>query len=446
MGNSGVGQRGSRYARKIPDLRPGEVVVVLLHRHALSLLKRAVWPVLLVVLWMASAFFVVPLLAGLDVDPLLAVNAPPRWVGPVAWTAWLGVPALALGWVGYLVLDWREDWIALTTRRLIVMNKTLFLRETRRECPIGKVQNVIADFPSPVGMALDFGDLRVDTAGVGTLSFGDVPHPRMLREAIFKQQEITLSKQPPPEDLRKAAVRGIILGAGPNDEGHGSAQERLAKDEGRARRNLRGGLFVSGYGVFNSLLPFEPQRDRESVTWHRHWSYLVRGLLGPVLVYALAMSVWLGLLIFREEGTLGVETSLVGWLVLGLFPVCAGWAVWKWEDWRNDLYKLDHERVYHIESLPFGLREQSKETLINRISDVMYEVPGPLANLLNYGNVVIKTPGEATEFDFKGIPCPREVQQEIMERVDEYRRKGAAGADREIEAWIKAYHDVVRGA
>jgi hypothetical protein len=86
------------------------------------------------------------------------------------------------------------------------------------------------------------------------------------------------------------------------------------------------------------------------------------------------------------------------------------------------------------------------ETLINRISDVMYEVPGPLANLLNYGNVVIKTPGEATEFDFKGIPCPREVQQEIMERVDEYRRKGAAGADREIEAWIKAYHDVVRGA
>jgi hypothetical protein len=445
-----VGQ-GTQYKRKIPDLRQGEVVVVLMHRHALSLLRRVAWPILLLVGWMASAAFVLPLLGGLDVDPLLAVNAPPRWVGPLLWALWLGVPVLAMGWVGYIVLDWREDWIALTTRRLIVMNKTLFLREVRRECPIGKVQNVIADFPGAVGMALDFGDLRVDTAGVGTLSFGDVPHPRMLREAIFKQQEITLSRQPPPEDLRKAAVRGIILG-GNTDEGPvRSAQSKLTKVEGRSGRgapgrNLRGRMFVSGYGVFNSLLPFEPQRDGESVTWHKHWSYLVRGLLGPVLIYTLAMGLWLGLLIFREAGTLEVETSLLGWLVVGLFPVCAGWGIWKWEDWRNDLYKLDHERVYHVESLPFGLREQSKETLINRISDVMYEVPGPLANLLNYGNVVIKTPGEATEFDFKGIPCPREVQQEIMERVDDYRRKGAAGADREIEAWIKAYHDVVRGA
>ena len=125
-------------------------------------------------------------------------------------------------------------------------------------------------------------------------------------------------------------------------------------------------------------------------------------------------------------------------------PVCFAWALWNWEDWRNDTYRLDGERLSHVESLPFGMREQSKETLISRVSDVMYLVPGPLANLLDYGDVVIKTPGEATEFVFAGVPCPREVQQEIMDRVDDHRRAGAAGTDREIAAWLRTYHDVTR--
>src|SRR5207253_5479107 len=118
--------------------------------------------------------------------------------------------------------------------------------------------------------------------------------------------------------------------------------------------------------------------------------------------------------------------SALGWLMVGLVPVCLLWALYNWEDWRNDLYRLDRERVYDIESLPFGLRERSKETLVTRITDVTYQVSGPVAHLLNYGDVVIKTAGEATEFTFNGIPCPREVQQEIMDRVEEYRLKSSA--------------------
>ncbi len=256
-----------------------------------------------------------------------------------------------------------------------------------------------------------------------------------MREAIFSQQKLLQSKQPPPEDLRKEAVRSIILG-----------QDPAAQNSQSIPRNPQATSSVSGYGLFNSLFPFRPQRQAASVTWHKHWSYLLRGVVVPVLLYVAVLAAWFAAIFMRQSGPVGTVETILGWLALGLLPVCAGWIGWGWEDWRNDLYRLDHERVYHIESLPFGLREQSKETLINRISDVMYEVPGPLANLLNYGNVVIKTPGEATEFDFRGIPCPREVQQEIMERVDQYRQKSAAGMDNEIEAWLKAYHDVTRGA
>jgi hypothetical protein len=324
------------------------------------------------------------------------------------------------------------------------MNKTLFVSEARRECPISKVQNVVASFPNPVGMAFDFGDIHIDTAGIGTLSFRDLARPRLFREAIFKQQEITIARQPPPEPLRKAAVRSIILGKDPEEE-------RPGADPGEPSSIAPAGIHhrspgTSGYGLFNLLFPIAPQRSPARVVWHRHWLFLVRGLVLPLFVYIVIFGGWFGAAEIGRHASLGPVVGLFGWLAVGIFPLCAGWAVWNWENWRNDLYILDHERVYHIESLPFGLREQSKETLISRISDVMYVVPGPLSNILNYGNVVIKTPGEATEFDFKHIPCPREVQQEIMERVDEHRLKSAAQGDKEIEAWIKAYDEVVRGA
>jgi hypothetical protein len=129
--------------------------------------------------------------------------------------------------------------------------------------------------------------------------------------------------------------------------------------------------------------------------------------------------------------------------VLG-FPPLGVWALWCFEDWRNDLYVIDAERVYHVESLPLGLREQWKETLISRVTDVTYTIPGPLANLLGFGDVLIKTPGEATEFRFAGIDNPREVHAEIMSRVDAHRLGESAGMDGEIEGWLRAWHEVAQ--
>src|SRR4051812_20669106 len=78
-----------QHRRRIPDLRPGEVVVALLHRHPLALLKSLAWPLVLLLLWATSAIVVVPFLASLQVDPFLAVNPPPEWLAPFLWTAWL---------------------------------------------------------------------------------------------------------------------------------------------------------------------------------------------------------------------------------------------------------------------------------------------------------------------------------------------------------------------
>jgi hypothetical protein len=334
------------------------------------------------------------------------------------------------------VLDWADDWIALTNRRLIMMEKALIFRETRREVPVSRVQNVTADYPTGIAVAFDFGDLKVDTAGVGVLVFQNIPRPKRMREAIFAQQEELRELEVSPEEKRKAAVRSILLGTDP------ALHEQPTPPEGYpvvAPQPVR-----SGYELFNVIFPVASQRDGERVVWHKHWSYLARGLVAPVLLPTLAIAGWLALIVRSESGQFAEAAIIAGWVAVVLAPVCLLWALWQWEDWRNDLYILDHEKVYDIERLPLGLREQSKQTLIGRVTDVTYVVPNPVAHLLNYGHVVLKTPGESTEFSFMGVPRPREVQQEIMERVEEYRAK-SGGTDQEIAAWLRAYHDVQKG-
>jgi len=334
---------------------------------------------------------------------------------------WLSFSLLILTWGGYVVFDWLDHWIALTTRRVIIMDKILFLRESRRETPILKIQNVSAEYPHALGTALDFGNVQIDTAGAGTLTFQSISHPRLIREAIFAQQAAWHAAQPPPEEYRRAAIRGILEGQDPSlylPPGANLSRQRRAEDT-------------------------NPQAV---IIWRKHPLYLVRSLLWPLLCYFALFSLWAGSALVSGQGLAGQLPSKIGWALALFSPLCLGWMLWKWEDWRNDLYKLDHERVYHIESLPLGLREQSKETLITRITDVSYLLPGLLAHLFNYGDVVIKTPGEATEFVFRGIPNPREVQQEIMTRLEAYRQKEHSGVDREIEGWLRAYHDVIRDA
>lgn len=412
--------RNTQHAvRIIPDLRPGERVLVLMRRHPVALMGRLAGPVLFLVLWLVSLFLLPSVVRGQQPGPFaLPGEGPPGWLGPVIIFGWLSFSLVILTWGGYVLFDWLDHWIALTTRRVIVMDKILFLRESRREAPILKIQNVSAEYPNALSTALDFGNVQIDTAGAGTLTFECISHPRAIREAIFAQQAAWRAAQPAPEEYRRAAIRGILEGGYP-----------------------------SAYSPLNAH-PSGMARDEETnphavITWRKHPLFLVRDLLWPVLVYFALLFLWALSAVLSGQGLSGPLPGKFGWALALFSPLCLGWILWKWEDWRNDLYKLDHERVYHIESLPLGLREQSKETLITRITDVSYLLPGLLAHLFNYGDVVIKTPGESTEFIFRGIPNPREVQREIMTRLEDYRRKEQSGVDEEIEGWLRAYHDVV---
>jgi hypothetical protein len=54
---------------------------------------------------------------------------------------------------------------------------------------------------------------------------------------------------------------------------------------------------------------------------------------------------------------------------------------------------------------------------------VRYLQEGFIATRLNFGNVRLETAGGIGEFTFDSVPHPREVQIEIFNRIERFRRK-----------------------
>ncbi len=57
------------------------------------------------------------------------------------------------------------------------------------------------------------------------------------------------------------------------------------------------------------------------------------------------------------------------------------------------------------------------EFQLDQVQDIRVEVPGTLAFLLNYGNVLIETAGKSGQMIFYSIHDPRDAQEEIFRRM-----------------------------
>jgi membrane protein YdbS with pleckstrin-like domain len=157
------------------------------------------------------------------------------------------------------------------------------------------------------------------------------------------------------------------------------------------------------------------------ITWRRHWWYLVKRMIGPVIYFVAGSVVALAArLLFAQV------MSLPRWLPLTLLFVVAPAALWAWWEqavWRGDIYTLTDERIIDIERRPLGLGEKSRGSPLDRIQDIDVDIPNVLARLLNMGNVQIKTGAAGSDLTFLGVPDPYSVQYDIWHRLAKLRRK-----------------------
>jgi alkanesulfonate monooxygenase SsuD/methylene tetrahydromethanopterin reductase-like flavin-dependent oxidoreductase (luciferase family) len=71
-------------------------------------------------------------------------------------------------------------------------------------------------------------------------------------------------------------------------------------------------------------------------------------------------------------------------------------------------------------------------------------IPSPLHWLFNFGNVNCQTAAEAGDFIFFAVPDPRAVAEEILARIERYRRREEDDAVRkrnqELPDWFEMYN------
>ena len=163
----------------------------------------------------------------------------------------------------------------------------------------------------------------------------------------------------------------------------------------------------------NEEITFAGQRTDEKVLmiWRQHpWILAKPGLI----VVAILLIVGVCLRIFGA-------TSITSFVIVMALIVVAIIVFLSLFMWLNGTHILTTERVIDVDQRKVFHRVVG-ELPIEHIQDVAYEVKGPIATILNFGNVVVQTIGGGTTITIEMVQAPYDVQQEILEARNKYVR------------------------
>ncbi|HSJ53109.1 MAG TPA: PH domain-containing protein, partial [Anaerolineae bacterium] len=308
------------------------------------------------------------------------------------------------------------------------------------EAPLDKVQNVNLN-QGIVGNALGFGRLVIETAAavrVSRVVFDHLPQQAQVQQLIFEQMrrvragEVTANRQLIREKLESSV--GMALHATiprpviPADEPPPApAPRRPGLGERLANATVRQLFWIE-------------QRSPDRITWRKHWLRLLAVIWMPLLTL-----VGLAALLILYIASPGDKSPLLIALVAGLGVAAFFWLWWNWVNWGNDQYIVTNDRIIDTEKLPLGFSSKRTETTFDKIQNVSFSIPGPVAYIFDYGTVNIYTAGAQGRLDFSWIKDPRGVQQEIFRRLGEYedrqRRQRREEQWEMLPDWFAAYDE-----
>jgi CRP-like cAMP-binding protein len=405
--------------RRLPWMEPDEQLVLRRRRHWFFLTSRLLLPVLLLLL----ALFV-----------LLRAELPA--------IAYL-LLAAAVMWMIWRVIDWLNDYYVVTTRRVAHREKVLLIRETRDETPLDKIQNVnIAT--AFVGNLLGYGTLLIDTAatiGASRVVFSYLADPRRVQDLVFEQ--VSRARAGERVEMRRV-IRDQLEGSlGPGIRPAVPRPAVPSPPPPPPRPPSGSGIWDQiGNATWRRWFWMERRTDGE-VIWRKHWIRLLLKIWLPLLVLLFLLLTAVVYLVPLEGRSTG---AILVWLLL-LFLTFA-WLWWNWENWGNDKFIVTNDRIIDIEALPLGFSMRRTETTFDRIQNVNFEIPDPIATILNYGTVAIYTAGIVGRLDFVYMRDPKGVQAEIFRRLTAYeaeqRRQQREEQRGELPQWFAVYDETRR--
>ncbi|NOK60233.1 MAG: PH domain-containing protein [Chloroflexi bacterium AL-W] len=320
--------------------------------------------------------------------------------------------------VVYLVIDWQEDFLVLTTTRVVYDQEQFLVRHTQQQILIDDIQQVNVSASGYLEYWLGYGTIVVQSFSPRRLEFRYAAKPKEMQQRVLGELN-NLRKQQQPELLRQMIEDQVYDNKAPPPPAI-----TIQVEEKRSP-------------FLQWLFPPNPQIDyqRETIIWRPSWVYLGILMLRP---FGILMVTTLAIVLVGVLGWIPAGWSLLLWLPVAI--ITGFWIFWIREDYIHDVYILTRKDFTDVDKRPFG-PESRRRAPLGAIQDMTSDV-GFVENILGYGDVNIVTGGSGGTFTFNHVPNPRGVQATINDYLTDFRKHEKEGQLRETIALLREYHTV----
>lgn len=338
---------------------------------------------------------------------------------------------VALVYVGFIIfrwLDWNNDYLLVTNKRIIRHEYDLRTFSGRgQNTPLDQIQSMDVQVPNIWSTFLGLGRIDIySAASSSTIAFDYIPNPNGFQKSIndAKAETGKLSKGAQQFELRQSV------------EDHFQMPKPLAKLDQEAAppeaiSALAALLKTIKARIQTFLLPIHPRiEDKKSgtITYHKHIITLLGDLLWPL---ACLLGIIIAWIILKYAGS--SPSALLFWLLGGL---AFAWVLWQAEDWRNDTFQLTPEFIIDVDRKPFGFGETRKTARLDKIQEISADRPNLWATIFRYGNVNIETAGAQSNLVFEHVADPDRVKEDIFKQRDKFAKDAQK---KQLEAQRREY-------
>ncbi len=404
-----------------PWLQTGEAIRLISHRHWIDLVRK-----------LSPSLFLLLALLTLTLAVASGQINPAGWIYAVVIGGGLGM----LGQVTWALIDYLNDFLIVTNRRIVLQEEILFFRRWRRETALDRVQNIDIRIGF-WGKVFGYGNIVVRTAAEqGALPFAFVAEPKVIEQTITELRALRKID----EDARKrSSVQHLLTGrlrlrlplparvclpttAAPPPESLWRTLRRLIKEL--------------------LLWRLAQPADSQHVVWRKHWLILLGRLLGALAIpgFILLFLVWQAFAgPTAPSGALVAVELLLGVLLFADLL----WVAWIVADWRNDTYEVTTNSIVDVEKKPLFFDEKRRMARLDEIENIEVNVPSFLHYLFDFGSVRLQTASSDGDFTFDLVPHPHAVAAEVQRRIEEYqvreRVRAAQQRAQELPDWFDLY-------
>ena len=362
---------------------------------------------------------------GLDIILVILINNGLLVHNTLLWGG--GVLAvLTLLWIGWQFLEWSNDLFIFTNKRIINKQRSLFSYEIKQETPFSAIESVQTK-KSFLGRGFDFGDLEIKTF-TGSMRLAFVPEIISVQHILTHLTE--RRKDLMDEEEKRSFTKDIRERIAQKPTGREVSLENYPNQSLSQINDLE-------FAIEGSNVPV----STEDIVYRTHWTILFSKVFIPVLLLMSHGLLYLFLAANQREIIRNTVFNIV--MLINSTVLLAG-TVYRFVDWRNDVYIITGDQIIDIDRRPFGM-EEKRAAPIKNIQSIRYKRNGIFGLLFNYGTVYTRIGDE--EFTFGNVHRPAEVQEALFAAKERFHQK-----EEDIEKrmqrkkavdWIDSYHQII---